>query len=58
MFVDLSKDFDAIDHEKLMIKLNHCGIRDVCHDLLKSYHSDRTQYTNFQQIESDTCSKS
>ena len=55
MFVDLSKAFDTIDHKKLMVKLNHYGIRGMCHDLLKSYLSNRTQYTNFQQTVSDTC---
>ena len=27
----------------------------MAHDLLKSYLSNRTQYTNFQQTFSDTC---
>ena len=38
-----------------MVKLNHYGIRGMCHDLLKSYLSSRTQYTNFQQTVSDIC---
>ena len=38
-----------------MVKLNHYGIRGMCHDLLKSYLSNRTQYTNFKQTVSDTC---
>ena len=55
MFIDLSKAFDTIDQKKLMVKLNHYGIRGMCHDLLKSYLSNRTQNTNFQQTVSDTC---
>ena len=35
--VDLSKAFDTIDHHKLLIKLEHYGIRRICHDLLKNY---------------------
>ena len=38
-----------------MVKLNHYGIRGMCHDLLKIYISNRTQYKNFQLTVSDTC---
>ncbi len=55
IFVDLSKAFDTIDHQKLLFKLEHYGIRGVCHKLLSSYLSNRQQCTNFQQTQSDTC---
>ena len=55
IFIDLSKAFDTIDHQKLLIKLEHYGIRGTCHSLLTSYLADRTQYTNFQHVFSDTC---
>ena len=55
MFIDLSKAFDTIDHTKLLSKLEHYGIRGICYDLLKSYLSCRTQFTSFQQTESDKC---
>ena len=38
-----------------MVKLNHYGIRGMCHDLLKKLPFYRTQYTNFRQTVSDTC---
>ena len=55
IFIDLSKAFDTIDNQKLLIKLEHYGIRGICHKLLTSYLSNRTQFTDFQQILSDTC---
>ena len=55
IFIDLNKAFDTIDHQKLLIKFEHYGIRGMCHKLLTSYLSNRTQFTDFQQILSDTC---
>ena len=54
IFVDLSKAFDTIDHNKLLVKLENYGIRGICHMLLTSYLLNRTQYTNFQQTHSDS----
>ena len=46
IYIDLSKAFDTIDHTKLLIKLDAYGIRGNAHSLMKSYLSNRTQYTH------------
>ena len=39
IFVDLQKTFDTVDHQILLVKLNHYGIRRVSNDWFKSYLS-------------------
>ena len=55
IFIDLSKAFDTIDHEKLLVKLEHYGIRGPCLELIRSYLCGRQQYTDFQNTYSDNC---
>ena len=52
LFVDLKKAFDVVDRELLLIKLSRYGIRGHTNDFLRSYLSDRRQYTSLGCYES------
>jgi len=41
IFLDLSKEFDIVDHEILFTKLEHYDIRDATLQWIKSYFSYR-----------------
>ena len=53
IFIDLSKAFDTIDHQTLLTKLDRYGIRGNANMFIKSYLSNRTQYTDVLDEKSD-----
>ena len=52
VFVDLQKAFDIVDHQILLAKLNHYGIRGVSNDWFTSYLSNHHQYLSINGYES------
>ena len=53
IFIDLSKAFDTISHDKLLIKLERYGIRGNANRLIASYLTSRKQYVSVLDEQSD-----
>ena len=53
IFLDLSKAFDSVNHDILLHKLEHLGIRNTAFRLIESYLSNRKQYVKFNNSNSE-----
>ena len=53
VFIDLRKAVGTDNHDILLSKLNHYGIREVAFDWFKSYLSNRTQYVTINNEKSE-----
>ena len=53
IFIDLRKAFDTVNHDILLLKLEHYGIRDNMLNWFKSYLSNRKQYVYLNGVSSD-----
>ncbi len=58
VFIDLSKDFDTINHSILLSKLEHYGLRGVTLQWFKDYLHNRQQFTSAMNFDSDCLSLS
>ena len=53
VFIDLKKAFDTVNHDILLHKLEHYGIRESVLAWFKSYLSDRKQYIHLNGVDSE-----
>jgi len=52
IFLDIKKAFDTVNHQILLQKMRHNGVRGIANDLIKSYLQNRLQYIEINHFKS------
>ena len=53
--LDFNKAFDSVEHDILLHKMYHYGVRGIVHDWLESYLVNRWQFVNCNNVQSSMC---